>query len=85
MKNVSIHYRPGRENSSADALSCSPIGSVPPENTDDMPVTVTPIRMDDNSLTVSDLLEQIPDAEQSAAAVSLTQEQRKDPKILSWN
>lgn len=82
MKNVSIRYRPGRENSSADALSRSPIGSVPPEDTDDMPVTVTPIRTDDNSLTVSDLLEQIPDAEQSAAAVSLTQEQRKDPKIL---
>ena len=57
VKNVSIRYRPGRENSSADALSCSPVGSVPPENTDDMPVTVTPICTGDNSLTVSDLLE----------------------------
>ena len=82
VKNVSIRYRPGRENSSADALSRSPVGSVPPENTDDMPVTVTPICTGDNSLTVSDLLEEIPDAEQSAVSVSLKDEQRKDPKIL---
>ena len=43
-----------------------------------MPLTVTPIRTDDNSLTVSD---QIPDAEQSTASVTLKEEQRKDPKI----
>ena len=47
-----------------------------------MPVTVTPICTGDNSLTVSDLLEEIPDAEQSAVSVSLKDEQRKDPKVL---
>ena len=46
-----------------------------------MPVTVTPICTNDDSLTAFHLLEQIPDAEQSAASVSLKDEQRKDPKI----
>ena len=79
VKNVSIRYWLGRENSSADALSRSPVQDQFHQRIQ-MPVTVTPVRTD--GLTVSDLLEQIPDAEQSAASLSLKEEQRKDPKIL---
>lgn len=78
VKNVSIRYWLGRENSSADALSRSPVQDQFHQR--QMPVTVTPVHID--GLTVSDLLEQIPDAEQSAASLSLKEEQRKDPKIL---
>ena len=76
IRNVTIRYRPGKENSNADAFSHSPIGAVPSDETTALPMAVSQITAKD----LSSLFLQEP-TEELADASLLEQEQKKDHKI----
>ena len=60
LKNVTIRYRPGRENSSADALFRGPVGAVPPDETTALPMAVAQINTTEDEEDVSLLLNREP-------------------------
>ena len=80
IRNVTIRYRPGKENSNADALSRSPIGAVPSDETTALPMAVAQITAEDlSSLFLQEPTEELADDPLDTSL--LEQEQKKDHKI----
>ena len=79
IKSVCIKHRSGRENTNADALSRSPGPSIRLEEHDSS-VVVAQVSAED-SVKLSQLLQQEPEAEVVVLPEELAQEQRGDPEV----
>ena len=80
VKDVTITYRPGKLNASADALSCSPQATVTPEGIGEGEIQVAAIKTvtDTKDSDITSLLRSDP---QPIQAESFASEQRKDPQV----